>query len=63
LDEETSLDFVLRRNRFSRTWVQRKTWKLRGRERERERERESRGGFEGAWKVEIWVLVALFLPA
>jgi len=33
------------------------------RKRERERERESRGGFEGAWKVEIWVLVALFLPA
>jgi hypothetical protein len=61
LDEETSLDFFLRRNRFSRTWVRRKTWKLRGRE--RERERESRGGFEGAWKVEIWVLGALFLPA
>ncbi len=41
--------------------MRRKTWKLRGRE--RERERESRGGFEGAWKVEIWVLGALFLPA
>ncbi len=41
----------------------RKTWKLRGREREREGGGESRGGFEGAWKVEIWVLGGLFLPA
>lgn len=57
------------RNRFSRTWLQRKTWKLRGREREREGG-ESRGGFEGAleggnlgvrWfvfaSIEFWVFV------